>query len=90
MRRREFMALLSGAAVVWPAVVRAQQQTMPVIGFLDSGFPAGMTAYLEGFRRGLSETGFTEGQNVTIEYRWAQGRAEQLAEFASELRPSTG
>lgn len=85
MRRREFVTLLSSAALAWPLAASAQQPSMPVIGFLDSGFPAGMAAYLDGFRRGLSETGYTEGQNVAIEYRWARGRPEQLAAFASEL-----
>jgi putative ABC transport system substrate-binding protein len=84
MRRREFFALVGGAAA-WPIAVRAQQPAIPVIGFLDSGFAAGMTSYLDGFRRGLREAGYIEGQNVAIEYRWAQGRLEQLKQFAAEL-----
>jgi putative ABC transport system substrate-binding protein len=84
MKRREFILALGGAASL-PFAARAQQAAMPVIGFLDSGFPAGMTAYLDGFRRGLRETGFTEGQNVAIEYRWAEGRMDQLKAFAAEL-----
>jgi putative ABC transport system substrate-binding protein len=83
MRRREFMSLLGGAAV-YPLTARAQQST-PVIGFLDSGSPAGMTENLAAFHRGLGEIGYTEGQNLTIEYRWARGRYDQLPALAAEL-----
>src|SRR5262249_24258381 len=85
MRRREFIAGL-GAAAAWPVVARAQQTgMMPVIGFLGSDTPDLYIARLRSIRLGLKDAGFVEGQNLAIEYRWAEGRNDRLPELAADL-----
>jgi putative ABC transport system substrate-binding protein len=84
MRRREFIGLLGGATAVAPAIARAQQ-ALPVIGLLDPRSPETVTDRLRGFRLGLKEAGFVEGANVTIDYRWAEGRFDRLPELAAEF-----
>jgi putative tryptophan/tyrosine transport system substrate-binding protein len=84
VRRREFITLLGGAAAAWPMVVRAQQP-LPVIGFLGSRSPEDSAALVAAFHMGLSETGFVEGRDVTIEFRWAEGHYDRLTMLAADL-----
>jgi len=84
MRRREFIAGIGGA-VAWPLVARAQKPAMPVIGVLHSGSPAPLADQMAAFKRGLSETGFAENQDVSIEYRWAEGHYDKLPALAADL-----
>jgi putative ABC transport system substrate-binding protein len=85
MRRREFIKLLSSTAATWPLTAQAQQTALPVIGFLNSASPESYAPQLAGFRQGLNEVGYIEGQNVTIEFRWAKAQYNRLPELAADL-----
>src|SRR5262244_3013184 len=85
MRRREFVTLLGGAAALWPLAARAQQPSMPVIGFISGRSPGDSDALAAAFRRGLTESGFIERQNVAIEYRWAEYHNERLPAMVADL-----
>ena len=84
-RRREFIAGLGGMATIWPLAVRAQEGAVPVIGYFNSATPDGFSGYLPALRRGLKESGYVEGENVVIEYRWAENQPERLPELAAGL-----
>jgi putative tryptophan/tyrosine transport system substrate-binding protein len=85
MRRRDFIKRVVCSAIVWPFAARAQQAAMPVIGYLHSGSPSPYARLVADFHQGLSETGYLQGQNVRIEYRWAEGRYDELPALAADL-----
>ena len=85
LRRREFIAGLGGTAATWPRAARGQPSAMPVIGFLNSESRDASTVRLRGFHQGLNESGYVEGQNVVVEYRWADGHYDRLPAMAADL-----
>jgi hypothetical protein len=89
MRRRELIAFFGGAAAAWPLAAHAQQTALPVVGLIRDGSTDTAARYVAAFRKGLNETGYVEGQNVTVEYHWLEGRYDNLPSAAGRSRPPT-
>jgi putative ABC transport system substrate-binding protein len=85
VRRRAFITLVGGAAAAWPLSARAQQTSTPVVGFIHILSPENVPHFVPAFRQGLKEGGFVEGQNIAVEYRWAHGQYDRMAELAADL-----
>jgi putative ABC transport system substrate-binding protein len=85
MKRRQFLGVLGGAAVTWPLAARPQQPAMPVVGFIFGGSANAFAPYVDTFRKGLNETGYVEGQNVTVDYHWLEGHNDRLPVLVADL-----
>jgi putative ABC transport system substrate-binding protein len=85
VRRRDFITLLGGAAAAWPSAAKAQQQPVPIVGYLDNTSAAATSYRVAAFRQGLNEAGFVEGRNVAIEFRWAEGQLARVPALAADL-----
>ena len=85
MRRRDFIKVIAVLAAAWPLRVRAQQPTMPLVGFLDNRSPDAPTDLAQAFRQGLKDAGYTDGENMAIEYRWGENQVDRLQELAADL-----
>ena len=85
MRRRDFIKVISGGAAMWPLSARAQQPTMPVVGYLSAGTSSGDARLVAAFVKGLGETGYQDGKTVQIEYRWAENQYDRLSSIAADL-----
>jgi putative ABC transport system substrate-binding protein len=85
VRRRDFIKVIAGSAIVWPVSVRAQELAKPVVGFLNAASARGYERQVAAFLKGLGEVGFVDGQNVTVEYRWADGQNDRLPTMAADL-----
>jgi putative tryptophan/tyrosine transport system substrate-binding protein len=85
VKRREFITLIGGAAAAWPRAAHGQQSAMPAVGFLNSASPEAFPDRLRAFHRGLKDTGFVEGENVAIVYRWGENQIDRLPELAADL-----
>src|SRR3954466_13491356 len=87
MQRREFIKLIGGTATVWPAIVMAQQPAIPIVAFIGGGTADSAANYSAAFRKGLSESGYVEGKNVTVEYHWLEGQSSGLPSLMTDLVP---
>jgi putative ABC transport system substrate-binding protein len=85
MRRRDFIKVVAGSAMTWPLAARAQRPAMPVIGFIRDGSADTAARYVAAFRKGMNEAGYVEGQNVTVEYHWLEGKYDHLPELMADL-----